>query len=534
MKNSVLLIVLFFLAVINAASQAPQAFKYQAVVRDLGGNVMESRNVSFKISILQGSASANSVYSETHSGTTSAYGVVDLEVGNGTPITGSFSEVKWSEDSYFLKVEVDPDGGSNYQFMGTSQLLSVPYALQAKTTETVANIKNFYNVIDYGAYNDNSNASETTTAVQDAVNACIGDGDGVVYFPVGIYALNGPINVPLASALKSIKIIGEGTGLTKLVFQSGATDGLNITFNNGALIDGYKGSIIIRDFTISCIGSDQGGAAIKLTGSGQTSPMPGKEINNVVINGIGPVDCWSYGVRAINATYTNIYDINYGGPATANSVATHLGTAISIESNAGACDFFIRSCHITHANIGINVLSNGSNGAEGVYVHQIAMIFVNTGLKWVAPNGGKEPGLFFTDSHVNALQYNVYAENLMQGQISGNLFYQNSDFVADWTGIFINNTAFFGAIENDLMHINNNIIHGFRNLSPASIGISLVKCGTASINNNLIYYCKRAIDYTTGPSGLFNGSVVYNKFINCDYGVNGGSVPAGSVVVLNP
>lgn len=230
----------------------------------------------------------------------------------------------------------------------------------------------------------------------------------------------------------------------------------------------------------------------------------------------------------INATYTNIYDINYGGPATANSVATHLGTAISIESNAGACDFFIRSCHITHANVGINVLSNGSNGAEGVYVNQCAMIFVNTGVKWVAPSTGKEPGLFFTDSHINALQYNIYAENLIQAQISGNLLYQNADFGTDWTGIFINNT--FNAADNDLIHINNNIIHGFRNLSPASVGISLVKCGTASINNNLIYYCKRAIDYTSGFSGLSNVNVVFNKFISCNLGINGAGIPTGSVV----
>lgn len=532
MKNVVLLIVAFLFSVYCADGQAPQAFKYQAVVRDAEGNVRESGNVSFRISILKGSASGNVVYGETHNKTTSAFGLVDLEIGKGTPLSGSFSDVNWAGDNYFLKVEVDPNGATDYQFMGTSQLLSVPYALSAKTAQKVANAEKIYNVLDFGAKNDNSNAPATTTAVQNAVNACISAGDGVVYFPVGIYALNGPVNVALASNSKSIKIIGEGTGLTKLVFQTGATDGLNITFNNGALLDGYKGSIIVRDFTISCIGKDQGGSAIKLTGSGATSPMPGKEINNIVINGIGPSDCWSYGVRVINATYANIYDINYGGPALANSVATHLGTAISIESNAGAVDYFIRSCHITHANVGINVLSNGSNGAEGVYVHQIAMIFVNTGLKWIAPSGSKEPGLFFTDSHVNALQYNVYAENLMQAQISGNLFYQNSDFVADWTGIFINNTT--GAVDNDLIHINNNIIHGFRNLSPASVGISLVKCGSASINNNLIYYCKRAIDYTTGSTGLFNGSVVNNKFINCNFGVNGGSVPAATVNVSNP
>ena len=146
-----------------------------------------------------------------------------------------------------------------------------------------------------------------------------------------------------------------------------------------------------------------GGAAIKLTGSGSSSPMPGKEVNNIVINGIGSSDCWSYGVRVINATYTKVYDINYCGPATANSVATHLGTAISIESDNGAVDYFIRNCHITHANIGINILSKGANGAEGVYIDQCAMVFVNCGIKWIAPSSGKEPWLYFSGSHINAI-----------------------------------------------------------------------------------------------------------------------------------
>ncbi|MFN8254438.1 MAG: hypothetical protein U0W24_02035 [Bacteroidales bacterium] len=516
----------------TAFGQTPQAFKYQAVARDLSGNVLVSKNISLRISILQGSVSGSSVYIETHSKTTNAFGLVDLEIGNGSSPTGNFSTINWAVASYYLKVEMDPSGGSDYQLMGTAQLLSVPYALHAKTAETVTKVKGIYNVVDYGAFTNNSNAAATSTAIQNAVNDCINGGDGVVYFPVGIYAINGPINVNLATSSKSIKIIGEGTGLTKLVFQSGANDGLNITFSNGALMDGYKGSIVVRDFTISCIGSNQGGTAIKLTGTGATSPMPGKEINNIVINGIGGSDCWTYGVRAINATYSNIYDINYGGPATASSVATHLGTGISIESNAGACDFFIRSCHFTHANIGINVLSNGSNGAEGVYVQQCAMVFVNTGVKWIAPSGSKEPCLFLTGTHINALQYNVYAENLMQAQISGNLFYQNSDFVANWIGIYINNTT--NAADNDLVHINNNIIHGFKNLPPSSQAISLVRCGTASINNNLIYYCKRAIDFTTGSSGLYNANVVYNKFISCDLGVNGASPPSGSVVNSNP
>ena len=138
MKKSIFLFITAILFAFAANSQTPQAFKYQAVARDLSGSALVSKNVSFRISILQGSASGTSVYSEKHTKTTNAFGLVDLEIGNGSSPTGSFSAIDWAGNTYFLKVEMDPNGGSAYQLMGTSQLLSVPYAIQAEKAEEVA------------------------------------------------------------------------------------------------------------------------------------------------------------------------------------------------------------------------------------------------------------------------------------------------------------------------------------------------------------------------------------------------------------
>lgn len=128
----------FFLLWLNITAQAPQAFKYQAVVRDGSGNVVADRNVSFRISILNGSITGSTVYSETHTGkTTNTFGLVDLEIGKGTPVVGSFTAISWGNSSYFVKVEMDPNNGTTWQTTGTSQLLSVPYSLHAKTVESV-------------------------------------------------------------------------------------------------------------------------------------------------------------------------------------------------------------------------------------------------------------------------------------------------------------------------------------------------------------------------------------------------------------
>jgi len=129
---STAILTVFILTV--SLAQSPQAFKYQAVARDLSGNAISNQSISFQISILKGSSSGTVEYSETHTITTNPFGLANLEIGNGTVVSGSFSSVSWGIDSYYLKVEMDTTGGTNYQLMGTSQLLSVPYALYAGST----------------------------------------------------------------------------------------------------------------------------------------------------------------------------------------------------------------------------------------------------------------------------------------------------------------------------------------------------------------------------------------------------------------
>jgi hypothetical protein len=120
-------------------AQAPQAFKYQAVARDNSGNLIANQSVGFRISILQNSPTGTSVYSETHTVASNNLGLVNLDLGAGNPVSGTFSAINWGSGNYFVKVELDVTGGSNYLFMGTSQLLSVPYALHAQTANSIAN-----------------------------------------------------------------------------------------------------------------------------------------------------------------------------------------------------------------------------------------------------------------------------------------------------------------------------------------------------------------------------------------------------------
>lgn len=129
--KKVLLSLLLAFSLVAVSAQAPEVFNYQAVARDASGNPIASQVVSFRVSIIQGSAGGSAVYTETHSPTTTALGLVNLEVGNGLLVSGNFSTIDWGNDLFFIRIEMDITGGTNYQLMGTSQLLSVPYALQA-------------------------------------------------------------------------------------------------------------------------------------------------------------------------------------------------------------------------------------------------------------------------------------------------------------------------------------------------------------------------------------------------------------------
>jgi hypothetical protein len=115
-------------------AQVPGYIGYQAVVRDASSKLVENRPVGICISILQGSETGTAVYRETHSVTTNTNGVMTLLIGNGTVDAGTFSAIDWSSGVYFVKTEIDPTGGTAYSVTSVTQLLSVPYALYAKTS----------------------------------------------------------------------------------------------------------------------------------------------------------------------------------------------------------------------------------------------------------------------------------------------------------------------------------------------------------------------------------------------------------------
>jgi uncharacterized protein (TIGR02145 family) len=138
MKQLITILTLLFISQFLRA-QAPQATSYQAVLRNSSGNVLANQLVKVRFSIRDSAANGTVVYQETQTPTTNALGLINLFAGQGTAVTGNFAGINWGNKRKYLQTEIDITGGNNYTDMGTTQLMSVPYALYANASTTAAN-----------------------------------------------------------------------------------------------------------------------------------------------------------------------------------------------------------------------------------------------------------------------------------------------------------------------------------------------------------------------------------------------------------
>ena len=137
MKVKAILVFVFFSYL--SFSQSPQKFTYQSIIKNSSGYLLKNQDVGLRISVLSNSSNGIEVYSEEHFPTSNSNGLVTLIIGEGLT-NDNFSEIQWGDGEYFLKVEVDPEGGNSYIMNQTSQLLSVPYALYAGNSGSKLNL----------------------------------------------------------------------------------------------------------------------------------------------------------------------------------------------------------------------------------------------------------------------------------------------------------------------------------------------------------------------------------------------------------
>lgn len=206
-----LLIALFFLGYIQA--QAPQKFSYQAVVRNVNNQLISNGSIGVKLSILQTSETGSVVYQEIFNPNpvTNSNGLLTLEVGGGIPITGAFSSINWANGPYYIKSEFDPNGGTNYTVVGTSQLLSVPYALFAGNSAGGASLPAGTNQGDILYWNGTTWVVLPVGTERQELTICNGQLRWAPYLPT-VTTSSSVSSITQASAVVSGNVTNDGCG----------------------------------------------------------------------------------------------------------------------------------------------------------------------------------------------------------------------------------------------------------------------------------------------------------------------------------
>lgn len=256
-----ILLLMISVAYATAFAQAPQKFNYQAVARDASGNPLSEKNIAVRISIIEGSAGGATLYRETFNVATGKQGLFAIQIGGGSPVSGTFGSIVWASGSRFLKVEIDTNGGSAFTTLGTSQLLSVPYAFAADKLSSPMSIADLSDVSDTAPSvdqilkwdgtswvpgsapgggsittsaslsGDGSAGSPLTIAAQNATSGQVLQWNGTEWKPATVSGGVGD-NWGTQSVVTTSVLSGNGTtGAPLTISNAGATNGQVLKYN---------------------------------------------------------------------------------------------------------------------------------------------------------------------------------------------------------------------------------------------------------------------------------------------------------------
>jgi hypothetical protein len=352
MKKITLLLFLYLLQITFIHAQTPpNAFNYSAVARNASGQPIANSTVGIQISILKTSTVGTTVYRENHAVNTDAFGLFNLVIGAGSIQTGSMATINWGNDNYYLKVGMDATGGTNFLTMGTTQLLTVPYALYAKSAGTVTNS------------NDNDTSATNELQVISLKNDTIFlTNGGFVILPtkITISSISSAGDTLYLSNGQRFVAGGNTGGSGSLVLPTITTNAVTgITSNSATFGGAISNAISYQIFERGIVFS--------------TSPKPTLASNNIVLgNGIGTFDT----ITGLGAKYNHLLKSN-----TTYYVRAYAVTENNITIYGNEVSFTTLSVGQTGPAGGIVFFDKGSNSGGWRYL-EAATSDQSTGIAW--------------------------------------------------------------------------------------------------------------------------------------------------------
>jgi uncharacterized protein (TIGR02145 family) len=293
--NKILTLISAVILTASLWAQAPNKMSFQTVVRNSLGKLVVNKSIGVRLSILKTSSTGTAVYVETHSKTSNVNGLLTLEVGTGTVTSGTFATIDWAQGPYFLKTEMDVNGGTSYTITGVTEFVSVPYAKMADNANSVKTLSNGANVGDMNYWNGTTWVPLNKGAQGQTLTFCDGKPTWAIggVCPGTITALNcssatnnGTLTATTtASGVTSVISYTGGNGGThngQVVTSTGVT-GLTATLQAGTFANG-NGSLT---YTITGTPATSGIASFALNIGGNTCSLT-RTVNSLPTSGYGP------------------------------------------------------------------------------------------------------------------------------------------------------------------------------------------------------------------------------------------------------
>ena len=421
MNRIILAICAITTIVFSSFGQAPEAFKYQAVIRDASGTILTNQAVGIQFTIIQGSIVGAAVYTETHTPTTNAYGLVNLEIGNGTTID-DFTTIDWANNGpFFLETAVDAAGGTSYTTMGTSQFLSVPYALYAKSSGPNGTLDQtmYHDGTEWVSTNNLSNNGTTVSTDADMqINGLtVGRGGG---------------NIDGNAAHGKNALYSNTSG-----FRNTATGAFSLTSNILGERNTATGAFSLTSNITGSANTANGANALFSNTTGSSNTANG--LNALYSNTIGNHNT----ANGVNALYFNTEGVN--------------NTAIGMSA------LYLNNEGYNNTAIGKHALSFNTDGSSNTAIGMYALYYNTEGINNAA-NGtsalsSNTTGIRNTANGANALYSNTIGDyNTANGSLALYLSTEGSNNTANGIEALYSNTIGIGNTANGANALSSNTI----------------------------------------------------------------------------
>jgi hypothetical protein len=301
-------------------AQSPEKMSYQAVIRNSSNALVTNTQVGMQISILQGSASGTAVYVETQTPTSNDNGLVSVEIGNGTVVSGNFTTIDWANGPYFIKTETAVEAPlTTYTITGTSQLLSVPYALHAKTAETVT-----------------GGITHTHTTATDVADGFMSSADKAKLDDLQNVNISAGTGISVTGTYPNQTIASSHT----LYLGQEYLDGIIFYLYIGS--DGQQHGLVVSktEYTGTWSGSTLVGADRTEDGAYNTTLMPAGSTAKTWVTGLG-ADWYLPSIDELSILWHNRFHVNKTARTTGSTLLSTTGSYwSSTERNASDAFFF--------------------------------------------------------------------------------------------------------------------------------------------------------------------------------------------------